>query len=173
MSTNSGVRLGFESWLQPLFGIGYQQIIYLSLNFLQSSWFLAQHSWEAGVQWICKAPGIEPKTGLLWVRTSDLQGLEQNKNVGLLFRKHHAFQDGNSRTLSTRPFYAWNWSFEPKTQTLGFLMPGSATFLICQIKRHSEGREKRFITQLGTCRGKRQSMHSVHLQPSSEYRHEL
>jgi hypothetical protein len=33
-----------------------------------------------------------------------------------------------------------------------------------QIKRHGESRERRFIIQLGTCLGKRQSEHSAHLQ---------
>jgi hypothetical protein len=33
--------------------------------------------------------------------------------------------------------------------------------------------QKRFITQLGACCGKRQSKHSAHPQPSSRYRHEL
>jgi hypothetical protein len=42
-----------------------------------------------------------------------------------------------------------------------------------QIKRHSEGRERRFITLLGTCSEKRQSKHSAHLQPSFGNRHEL
>jgi hypothetical protein len=32
----------------------------------------------------------------------------------------------------------------------------------CQIKRHSEGRERRFITWLCTCCGKRQNKHSAH-----------
>jgi hypothetical protein len=43
----------------------------------------------------------------------------------------------------------------------------------CQIKRHGEGRERRFIIWLGTCYGKRQSKQSVHSQPSSGYRQEL
>jgi hypothetical protein len=42
-----------------------------------------------------------------------------------------------------------------------------------QIKRHGEGRERRFITRPGTCHGKRQSKHSAHLQSSLRYRHEL
>jgi hypothetical protein len=37
----------------------------------------------------------------------------------------------------------------------------------CQIKRHAEGRERRFITQFRTCHGRRQSKHSAHLQPCS------
>jgi hypothetical protein len=36
--------------------------------------------------------------------------------------------------------------------------------LTLQLKRHGEGRERRFIMPLGTCRGKRQGKHSVHLQ---------
>jgi hypothetical protein len=41
------------------------------------------------------------------------------------------------------------------------------------VKRHSKGRERRFITQLGACRGKRQNKHSAHLQTSLGYRYEL
>jgi hypothetical protein len=33
--------------------------------------------------------------------------------------------------------------------------------LKCQIKKHGEGRERRFITQLWTCHGKRQNEHSA------------
>jgi hypothetical protein len=43
----------------------------------------------------------------------------------------------------------------------------------CHIKRHGEGRERKFIPQLRTCCGKRQSEHSAHVQPSLGYRHEL
>jgi hypothetical protein len=39
--------------------------------------------------------------------------------------------------------------------------------------RHDEGRERRFKTQLSTCRGKKQSKQSVHLQLSSGYRRKL
>jgi hypothetical protein len=52
-------------------------------------------------------------------------------------------------------------------------MPGPATTPKHQIKRHGEGRERRFITWLGTCHGKRQSRHSVHLQPFLMYRHKF
>jgi hypothetical protein len=40
-------------------------------------------------------------------------------------------------------------------------------------KDMEKGRERRFITRLRTCHGKRQSKHSAHLQLSSGYRPKL
>jgi hypothetical protein len=47
-----------------------------------------------------------------------------------------------------------NRVWDPRPKLLGFLMSGLATFPICRIKRHGEGRESKFITQLRTCVGR-------------------
>jgi hypothetical protein len=62
---------------------------------------------------------------------------------------------------------------DPRPKWLRFHLLGLATGHKHQIKKHGEGREKKFITQLGDMPQKRQSKHSAHLQPSSGYRHEL
>jgi hypothetical protein len=53
--------------------------------------------------------------------------------------------------------------FRPKAQTPGILHTRS-DLPVCQTKRHDEGRERRSITWLRTCRGKRQSKYSAHIQ---------
>jgi hypothetical protein len=60
---------------------------------------------------------------------------------------------------------------DPRPKLLGFTCQVWPPTPKGQIKRHGEGRERRFITQLGTHCGKRQSKHSAHLQPSSGYTH--
>jgi hypothetical protein len=61
----------------------------------------------------------------------------------------------------------------PRPKLPGFHMSGSATCPIYQTKRHGEGQRKEVYYKPRTQCGKRQSKHSAHLQPSSEYRGEL
>jgi hypothetical protein len=69
--------------------------------------------------------------------------------------------------MSSNETGIWN----PRPKLLDFYMPGSATCLLCQIKRHGEVKRKEIYCN--TSGGKRKGKHTTHLQPFSGYRHEL